>query len=338
MAADWRLRQMLEDTTLLAAIITEDDLIIFANPALSKLAGLTPAQVEGRTWTEVFGPNSQEDINFMEMLRQGNVIPTYDGIISTPTGVHVIAWTNTPIWDDSGAMNIASLGEDVTARRAAEDQLAAAHAERLELQAAIFAAEAAERARIAEALHDDTIQVITAALLNLDRMAGPSDDPVRELTRTNLAAALERARRLLFELRPPELDQHGMLGAITSLCQHVQAEIGCQLSLDVVDRRFPSHVEELVFRTVREAVLNARRHSGAALLQVVVADRGAVLDCLIIDDGEGFDPLRVARRPDAGRHLGLAAMAERVHLAHGVIEVRSAPGSGTTIAFQVPTS
>jgi hypothetical protein len=86
----------------------------------------------------------------------------------------------------------------VTARRAAEIELGAAELERPRLHQAILAAERAEQARLAEARHDDTIQVIAAALLNLDRMTADNFEELRSALRESLAAALDRARHLLW--------------------------------------------------------------------------------------------------------------------------------------------
>jgi PAS domain S-box-containing protein len=330
-----RLRRMLEQTTLLAAITDDEDTLIYCNAALASLIDKEPAELEGRRWSEVFG-KSPADVEFMEELRAGRMKATYEGVIYTASQPRVIAWTNTLLEALPDRTVIASLGEDVTARRAAERELRAVELERLRLQEAILAAESSERARLAEALHDDTIQVITAALFNLDRITADNLEVTREQARATLSSALERARHLLFALRPAELDQGGLKSAIETLCAQTAAEAGWTFVVDVTDQRYPRPIEELVYRAVREAVLNARRHSGARTLEVRAEEADGVLHCLITDDGVGFDLKGVSARPGAALHLGLAALAERVRLARGTAKITTAIGAGTSIHFSLP--
>jgi PAS domain S-box-containing protein len=333
--SDGSLRRLLEQTTLLAAITDDEDGVLYCNTALARLVDREPAEVIGRRWTEMFG-RSPADEDFMAGLKRGEVAATYEGRVATADGPRIIAWTNTLISGPAGRIAVASLGEDITARRAAEEELRTVQSERLRLQEAILAAEAAERARLAEALHDDTIQVLTAALLNLDRMTPENLTAMRDETAEALAHALDRARRLLFELRPPELDRGGLRAAVGTLSRRAAEEAGWQLVLDVASTRYPQPVEELVFRTAREAIWNARCHAHATSVSVRVWEAGGLLCCTIADDGVGFDPEAVHERPEAGLHLGLAALAERLRLARGVMDIQSAPERGTEFHFAVP--
>jgi PAS domain S-box-containing protein len=330
-----RLRRMLEQTTLLAAITDDQDTLIYCNSALAALIDREPADIEGRRWSEVFG-KSDADVEFIQDLRGGRMRPTYEGVIYAGSEQRVVAWTNTLLEERPDRTIVASLGEDVTARRAAERELRAVELERLHLQEAILAAESAERARLAEALHDDTIQVITAALLNLDRITPDNLDTTREQARASLASALERARHLLFALRPAELDHGGLRAAIQTLCAQTAADAGWTLAVEITDRRYPRPIEELVYRAMREAVLNARRHSNARALEVRAEERDCVLYCLVADDGVGFDLDSVRARPGAPLHLGLAALAERVRLARGTAQITTEIGAGTSVRFSLP--
>ena len=230
---------------------------------------------------------------------------------------------------------------DLRDAAAAERAIRAAEEERSELLSAMLRAEEEERSRIATALHDDTVQVMTAARLSLDRVAAalrterPALLALVEQTTSTLETALDRTRHLMFELRPPLLEARGLRAAITDLADEAGSAAGFEPAVSIPARRYSAPVEELVYRTVREAIQNARKHSGARTLEITVEQDGGSLAGIVRDDGVGFDP--EALDPRRMRlHLGLDALAERLRLARGHVHITSSPGNGCTIAFSVP--
>ncbi len=206
-------------------------------------------------------------------------------------------------------------------------------------------AEADERARIAEELHDDTVQVLTATLMSLDRQRlsgerGDADAAAEAAARARhtLALALERTRRLMFELRPPLLEAHGLAPAVRDLVEHANLELGLAVGVDVDVPRYPEAFETLVYRVVREGVANVRRHARARRLEVTLQHAGGELCGLIVDDGRGFDVHRALDRHRTRMHLGLDATIERIRLAGGEMEIDSAPGEGTRLSFRLPAA
>jgi signal transduction histidine kinase len=203
--------------------------------------------------------------------------------------------------------------------------------------------EADERARIAEELHDDTVQVLTATLLSLDRqrLADECGKPeaaaeAARRARDTLALALERTRRLMFELRPPLLEAHGLAPAVRDLVEHANHELGLEVEAHIDVPRYSEAFETLVYRIVREGVANVRRHARAHRLDVTLVHEDGGLSGTIADDGLGFDVHRALDRHRTRMHLGLDATIERIRLAGGEIEIDSAPGEGTRISFRLP--
>jgi signal transduction histidine kinase len=213
-----------------------------------------------------------------------------------------------------------------------------AELERRQVVSRLLRAEQQERRRIATELHDDTVQVLTASLLALDRLAqaAPADpDRVRsvaEATRRTLAAATERTRRLMFELRPA----NGLAAAVRELAEQARAEADLEVSVAVPEIDVPFVVEEVAYRTVREAVSNVRRHARARTLAIVMNLGDGRLHGSVRDDGRGFDPARIRANRELRLHLGLETLIERIKLAGGCASVRSAPGHGTEIEFDLP--
>jgi signal transduction histidine kinase len=207
----------------------------------------------------------------------------------------------------------------------------------------LLRAEEQERRRVAAELHDDTVQVLTACLVALDRLGQTVETADREriativgATRRTLAAATDRTRRLMFELRPTSLQHEGLSGALRDLTEQAGEEAGLTTSISVSDARYPYVVEEIAYRTVREAIVNVRKHARAAALEVVLQLQDGRLHGRVIDDGRGFEVAAALERSRRQRRMGLDTMRERLRLAGGSVDVSSVPGSGTVVSFELP--
>jgi signal transduction histidine kinase len=100
----------------------------------------------------------------------------------------------------------------------------------------------------------------------------------------------------------------------------------------------PEDVQTAVYRILQEALANVGRHAGATAVAVEFEADDGRLELRVRDDGEGFDPVAMARAGGseaAGGGLGLSGMAERARLAGGELDVRSAPGGGTTVTLRI---
>jgi len=209
-----------------------------------------------------------------------------------------------------------------------------------ELVTELVQAEDRERRRIAAELHDDTLQVVVAAMMRLERLESRlHDDELAAAdigeVRRQLGDAVDRARLMLFELHPHELDAGGLPAAIPTLVQATAAEAGiaCRVAAEV--GRFPAPLEQLVFRTVREALVNVRKHAHATRVAVVLRTDGAELTGSVIDDGIGFDFDEVQQRPDP-LHFGLHSLAGRIEAAGGQLWIETGPAEGTALRFAIP--
>jgi signal transduction histidine kinase len=222
--------------------------------------------------------------------------------------------------------------------------LATSERRRRALLGSMLRAEEAERQRIAVELHDDTIQVMVAALVGLDACQATidrddTDAAVERIARarTTLSEAVDRVRRMTFELRPPLLDAQGLGPAVADLLDEIAAECGLETRIDVSVRRYSPEIEILAYRTVRELMANVRKHAQANRVDLSLRDGGSLLVCTLVDDGVGFDS-NGADRPRRRRmrlHLGLDATVERVRIAGGTFSIDS-DSNGTTVRFTVP--
>jgi signal transduction histidine kinase len=211
---------------------------------------------------------------------------------------------------------------------------------------ALLRAEEDAKAKLASDLHDDTIQVMVAALVGMDACQATidRDDPGGALesmarARATLAEAVDRVRRMSFELRPPLLDAQGLGAAVTDLVDEVAAECALDSHIEVSVRRYAPEIEILAYRTVRELIANVRKHARAQRLELRMHEQSAALVCVLADDGVGFDAGRFdapSGRRGMRLHLGLDATIERVRIAGGTFAIDSGTGGGTSVRFTVP--
>jgi signal transduction histidine kinase len=199
-----------------------------------------------------------------------------------------------------------------------------------------------ERRRISRELHDETSQVLSALMMNIDLLETqvPSSEASAARIEAVKALAEEAARNLdkmLLDLRPALLDELGLMPAL----RWYVAQVSDLYSLDIgfvggKIGRLPEHIEVAAFRIVQEAVGNAARHANATHVKVVVAAEGESLRVQVADDGVGFDVAEVSARAGTGESVGLMGMRERAELAGGTLEVVSQPGRGTTVTAELP--
>lgn len=210
-----------------------------------------------------------------------------------------------------------------------------------DLMQRLLVAQEEERGRIARDFHDQGGQLMSALMIQLDHLAAQADPKDKALAASlrklyGLAQqGLEELRKLVYELRPPTLDELGLGPAIRAYIDTHVRPAGLQIDLQLSDltTRLPGEIETAAFRIVQESITNVLRHAKAKKVEIRVGRRGEVLQVMVRDDGVGFD----ADAPQAGRRtLGLAGMRERSQLVGGSLQVMSAPGIGTTVLARLP--
>jgi two-component system, NarL family, sensor histidine kinase UhpB len=201
-----------------------------------------------------------------------------------------------------------------------------------------------ERRRLARDLHDEVNQALTAILLRLEALAQETPPErageVAELKRL-VNQAMEELLNLARQLRPSALDDHGLVAALETQLKRFSARTGIEGRLDTTGDpdALADVVQTAIYRVAQEALTNVTRHAGATVVEMGVMEQEDGVELRVSDDGRGFDPavLPHANSLTPGRGLGLIGMAERARLVGGELDVRSAPGGGTTITLRVPT-
>ena len=212
-----------------------------------------------------------------------------------------------------------------------------------EVQMRIVEAQEAERARLAQEIHDGPAQTLSNGIFQVEYIERVIEsDPA--LARTELRYLRELLRRelgdvrsFISQLRPPLLDELGLNGAIMDTVAHIATLTGLAIETDLTA---PTEVlgdgqKTVVLRVAQEALQNVRKHASAATVVVTTRVEGDEWTLEVRDDGRGFDVGAVAAR--GRRNFGLQFMRERAELIGARFDVRSRPDGGTVVRLAIPT-
>jgi PAS domain S-box-containing protein len=208
--------------------------------------------------------------------------------------------------------------------------------ERQQMLHRIVRAQEEERERVALELHDGLGQVLTSISLfasELEDAVPPEARPRAVRVNELIRRAIVDSRRLVWSLRPPELERLGLVPALRRLAEEVcTPDVTVDLHEEIGSLRLEPETEAVVYRVVQEAVHNAQKHASASAVSILLHRNNGTVSALVEDNGGGFDPLEVP----TGRGLGLVGMRERAELVEGNLVIESAVKAGTRIRLEVP--
>ncbi len=326
-------------------IVELDELgvVLRANEAFAEMIALPRESIEDQPWTALASVVVGADDAFAGLRAGGQ------SQISRPGGQVLHLESRTSAVPTTPPRTLL-LVRDVTAARVADQTIRSLFQflqdrdeDRSRLMRRTNAAIEAERNRIARDLHDGPVQGVSAASLSLEAAllmirAGDVDQGVEVLTkiREELAGEADALRRLMSGLRPPVLEERGLLPALRETLVRFGADQGVDTEFaGRVEVPLPEDLETLAYRVVQEALSNAAKHAQATQVMVMVQANDSQLRVEVEDDGQGFDA-GLARDFLRDGRVGLASMRERVELASGSFVVRSSPGRGTSIVASLP--
>lgn len=343
-----RQRELFEAYPDAAAIVDATGIIQRVNRATENVFGYSRAELEGqsvdillpehpimyrRESDEPTGPESAAitvGLHLVGRHRDGTEFPVDMSIsrLRTREGLRVI-------------LAMRDMTQAVASRAMLEHSvqvLRTAGQEHRRLLVNLVRAQERERMRVAAGIHDDSLQVITAAALRLQQLRRRLTDPesLKILSRLEetIRLAAERLRHMMFDFRPLALEQEGLTSALHVYLDQMQAETGVAYELDSdLEEEPPEETRVVIYRIAQEALMNVRKHARASRVRMRLRSVNEGYHVQIVDDGVGYDPLQVE---STSGHLGLTLMRDRAEVAGGWCRVESAPGAGTTVEFWVP--
>ncbi len=215
------------------------------------------------------------------------------------------------------------------------EMLARLETERRESTARVLAAQEAERLRIAQELHDQVGQELTAVLLGLSRVQSRAPEHLRRdvlAVQDVVRASLEDVRRIAIELRPEALDDLGLESALAVLADRFSERLGIEVAMTIAPDLppLPAEIELVVYRVAQEALTNVARHSGVAAAELTLIPNPGWLTMAVRDRGRGL-------APGAEPSTGLRGMRERAGLIGASLQIRDLGcGGGCEVRLDVP--
>lgn len=208
-----------------------------------------------------------------------------------------------------------------------------------ELARALAQAEERERERIAQLLHDHLQQILVAVTIHLQLMSTPALAPAMRRSLAEIeemvAEAVEATRSLSMDLSPPVLRQAGLGAALHWLQSEMRNSHHLQITLTLDEQAAAAREElaALLFRTIRELLLNVVKHAHTQQAQVSLRQEQGQLIVTVADQGRGF---LQAELETNGSGYGLPSIRERVALRGGTVQIDTAPGEGTAVTIMIP--
>ena len=318
------------------------------NAAAERLYGHSAAEAIGQSIALVVPDGLASEVGeILAEIAADRRVDHYETVRRRKDGTLVdVSLSVSPVHDTEGRVVAASvIARDVSGRHAMEDALQESERHRMEILANMLRAEEAERSRIATELHDDTVQVMTASLFALDRVAliarrseNHQIESAVTLTRATLEEATARTRRLMFELRPAILHEHGLVAAVNVLADQTRRETGALTTVSGSTGRHGHYVEEL-----RVPLRSKRRSPTSASMRARPRwwSRSRTTErrsCARLPT-MGVASIRTpsATGPARRLHAGLDTMVERIRAAGGETAVDTARGNGTRVRMRIPT-
>ncbi len=316
-SAERRYRTLFESSGVPTVVVDAAGEIREANPAA---VGLLRDAPRGRKLTDILGVETASRLLGDEVPERIRVAPGID--LRPAVSRHS---------SENGEPLTQLVFQDVT-EEASGQRRARARA------LAILSAQEDERKRISQELHDEAVQLVVELRRRVDRAirALPGGSPALVDVLSLADQALGELRTVAIRLRPPDLDDLGLVASLERLVDEAKHhELDITLIIEGPERQLTPAVSLALYRVAQEAFTNALHHAAARRVEVNLAFEPDRLRLCVMDDGVGFAPAPLETTEGEG-HLGLIGMRERMELVGGTLDLRSAPGAGTVVRAEAP--
>jgi len=340
-------RNLVESTGDLIFIVNEKGSYTYVNPQFERATGYSVRDLIGQPFTFLVAPEYIDGTirRFKKGIR-GKETPPYEADLVHRNGERIpVEFLVTTQYDAAGrAVGRFGIGRDIAERRRVESTLKEQSRQLRVLSARLSEAEESERKRIARELHDQVGQNLTVVGINLSILKSKLPTEGSDMLHARIEDSMvlveeitEFTRRLMGDLRPPDMDLLGLVASIGWYGERFSMRTGVDVFVEgeEIHPRPTPDIENNVFRIVQEVLTNIGKHAGASRVKIRIHVSSGMLRVAIADDGVGFDPSRARKMEERGG-WGLMTMVERAEAINGRFSLESEIGKGTRVTVEVP--
>ena len=335
----------MKNSSVMLLIDPQNDEIVEANPAACSFYGWNEEELTGKKITEIntlprerifqeierARSAERQHFLFRHRLANGDIrdVEVYTGPITL-----------------QGRRLLYSIIHDITERKRAEQALQMSERELRLLSSQLLFAQEKERGRIARELHDSVGQSLSAITFlvegTLHRVGkAKTETAIKsfELLIPAIQNAVKEVRRICKDLRPPSLDDLGILETIGLFCldfQKVFPDVQIKSEIHLEENGIPESLKIVFYRVLQEAMNNIAKHSKAESVVITLKEENRTLELIVEDNGIGFDLEKAVSVENPRRGFGLASMRERTELSGGFLAIETRKGEGTLIRASWP--
>jgi PAS domain S-box-containing protein len=314
--------------------------LLYVNEALSKMLEFESPEdmiVEGAS-SRYKNPKDREFL--IENLRKRNRVESFELELLTKTEKTKDVLLSAILDGDM----ISGMVMDITMRKHLLEQIQVKQEHLQSLSRRLMEVQETDRRFLASELHDQIGQNLTALSINLNIICSQFSKEVDKKIVDRLEDSMkiveetiERMRNVMAGLRPPVLDDYGLMVALRWYTERFSERTGIATILQErqLSPRLPLVVETELFRIVQEVLTNVAKHADARQAIITLERVNGMVQLVISDDGVGFDPT-VLRQLKEQPGWGLITIEERAKALGGDVSVESLPGKGTKVIVKVP--
>ena len=345
MAEAKRFAESIVDTIQECLVVLDSELrVISANRSFYETFKTTARQVEGALFCTL-NRGRWDDPELRGRLRdviaQKSRFEGYELYCDVPgIGRKVFMLSAQPISGPADLLGKALVViQDISVQKRHEEEIQSDKEQLSALTEELLTTEERQRQRVAAALHDSICQSLAFAKRELAAMEQRVPQPVRESlgqVEQQVAQAINQARGLTMELAPSVLYTLGLDAAIEDLADQFRTSNGfaCEVRADEAPKPMGDEVKSLLYRSVRELLVNVSKHAEAKNVSIDIHREGLELRISVEDDGKGFSPSDTGGAESCG--FGLVSIRQRLTHLGGKIIIESGTGKGTKVTLIAP--